>query len=279
MYPAERRQALMKLINERGFVSISDLAERLDVSEITIRRDLNYLEREGLVEKVAGGGRMPKSTMEPAFLNKRILQQTEKSAIAQAALQRIEPGMTLGLSAGTTTWALAQQVKPGAPNLDHLTFVTNSTNIATVLQANGWSDILLLGGQFRTPSDALIGPLAEENARRLHTDLLFLGVHGADLAYGLTTPNLQEAAINRVMMEQTESVVAVFDHTKWGIRALAHLAHFEEVDVVITNINQARDELSDADPSQSEISKSAELRATVDELRKLGPEVVIAQVD
>lgn len=262
MYPAERRHALMNIINERGFVSIQDLAERLDVSEITIRRDLNYLEREGLVEKVAGGGRMPKSTMEPAFLNKRILQPNEKTAIAKAALRRIEPGMTIGLSAGTTTWTLAQQIKPGIQNLEQLTFVTNSTNIATVLQANGWTDILLLGGQFRTPSDALVGPLAEDNARKLHTDLLFLGVHGADLAYGLTTPNLQEAAINRVMMEQTETVAAVFDHTKWGIRALAHLARFEEVDVVITNIDEAGDR-----------------EVSIDELRKLGPEVIIAEVE
>lgn len=258
MYPDQRREALVNLLTQQGFIAIAELAAQLDVSEITIRRDLKVLQRQGLVERVVGGGKVAQSANEPAFMNKRVLQQAEKARIAQKALSLIEPGMTIGLSAGTTTWTLAQQIRPGLPNLENLTFVTNSTNVAMALKSNGWNDIHLTGGQFRTLSDALIGPLAEEAARKLHTDLLFLGVHGIDLAYGLSSPNLQEVSINRVLMAQTDSVVLVFDHTKWGLRALAHLATLEEVDVVVTDTD----------------SGNREIDTEIAELRQLGLEVL-----
>lgn len=240
MYPAERREVLLDLLNQKGFVSIRDLAVELRVSEITIRRDLKDLQRQGLVEKVAGGGQAVRSASELPFLNKRVLQQAEKARIAQRALSLIEPGMTIGLSAGTTTWTLAQLIRP--TQLCNLTFVTNSTNVAIALQTNGWTDIHLTGGQFRTPSDALVGPLAEENVRRLYTDVLFLGAHGVHLDYGLSTPNILEASMHRVMMDRANTVVLLFDHTKWGIRALAHLAMVDEVDIVITDEGPRKDE-------------------------------------
>lgn len=256
MYPAERREAIVNLLSQKGFVSIRDLAVALGVSEITIRRDLKLLQRQGVVEKVVGGGQVTKSTTEPAFMNKRILQQGEKGRIAKKALTLIEPGMTIGLSAGTTTWTVAQHIKPNINNFKNLTFVTDSTNVALALQENGWEDIHLTGGQFRTPSDALVGPLAEDMARKLHTDLLFLGAHGVDIAFGLSSPNLQESAINRILMENTESVVLLFDHTKWGVRALAHQADLDEVDVVVTNVNEQH-------------------RGEIDAMRELGPEVYL----
>lgn len=262
MYPDERRQALLTLLAQKGFISIQDLAAQLQVSEITIRRDLKVLQRQGVVERVVGGGKVSQSANEPAFMNKRILQQAEKDLIAETALTLIEPGMTVGLSAGTTTWTLAQQIRPGIRNLENLTFVTNSTNVALALKSNGWNDIHLTGGQFRTLSDALVGPLAEESARKLHTDQLFLGVHGIDLAYGLSSPNLQESSINRVMMEQTESVILLFDHTKWGIRALARLAALDEVDVVVTDTG----------------GDNGEVAMEIEKLRQLGPEVLTVEL-
>jgi DeoR/GlpR family transcriptional regulator of sugar metabolism len=253
VYPAERREFLLNLLNQKGFVSIRDLALELQVSEITVRRDLKALQREGLVEKVAGGGQPVKSSSELPFLTKRVLQQSEKARISQRALSLIEPGMTIGLSAGTTTWTLAQLIRP--LNISNLTFVTNSTNVAMALHANGWTDIHLTGGQFRTPSDALVGPLAEESARRLYTDMLFLGTHGIHLDDGLSSPNVLEASMNRVMMDRANTVVLLFDHTKWGIRALAHLAMVEEVDIVIT----------DGDSDEK----------SIEQLQRLGPEVFV----
>lgn len=275
MYPAERREALLRLIRQKGFVSIRDLAAQLQVSEITIRRDLKALARQGFVETVTGGGQAVRSASEPSYLNKRVLQQSEKQHIAERALDLIESGMTIGLSAGTTTWTLAQLIKPDFKGeilggidtreasvdevrcLEDLTFVTNSTNVAMALYSNGWRDIHLTGGQFRTPSDAIVGPFAEDMARKLHTDLLFLGTHGIDLTCVLTTPNIQEASINRVFMEQAQSVILLFDHTKWGIRALTHLADLDEIDIVVTN------------------AASSEHNVQINELRMAGPEVLV----
>lgn len=231
MYPQQRREQMIVLLAKHGFIPISDLAAMLGVSEMTVRRDLRALEEAGQVQKVTGGGKVAGAANEPAFLTKRVLQQAEKQAIAKAALQLIEPGMTVGFSAGTTTWTLACMVK----GFDNLTFVTNSTNIAIDLSANGWSEIILTGGNFRTPSDALVGPLAEQSIRRLHTDILFLGVHGIDPVRGISTPNLLEASVDRALMEHTDRVVVVFDHTKWDIAALAHIADLEEIDTAITD--------------------------------------------
>lgn len=231
MHPRQRREALLVLLAKQGFAPYAELAEKLGVSEMTVRRDIAILQEQGMAEKVAGGGQVAGSAVEPAFTAKRMLQQEEKRAIALAALPLIEPGMTVGLSSGTTTWTLARHIK----GFQNLVFVTNSTNIALDLNQNGWRDIVLTGGYFRTPSDALVGPLAEAALRRLHIDLFFLGVHGIDLKGGISTPNLAEASVNRVMMEQAERVAVLFDHTKWGVKALACIAAIDEVDVLVTD--------------------------------------------
>ncbi|MCL6442194.1 MAG: DeoR/GlpR family DNA-binding transcription regulator [Alicyclobacillus sp.] len=263
MYPIERREALLTLLSKHGFVSYRELAERLNVSEITVRRDLRALQEMGLVETVTGGGQVKRSAVEPGFASKQILQQQEKLLIARRALTLIEPNMTIGFSAGTTTWTLAQQVV----GFQNLTFVTNSTNVALALKQNEWQDIHLTGGQFRTPSDALVGPLAELSARQLHTDILFLGVHGIDLAHGISTPNVLEASINRVLMERTDKVVLLFDHTKWGTQALARIAGVEEADVVIT------DDGSGAEDNQASIQST--VQANIDAVRRMGVEVLM----
>lgn len=234
MYPSQRRDRLLELLAEHRFVSLRDLASQLGVSEITMRRDLKQLKDQGLVETVVGGAQLAGGAQEPPFLSKRVLQAREKQDIARAALATLEPGMTVGLSAGTTTWTLARLLKFRG-FAGPLTFVTNSVNVATELQANGWTDILLSGGNFRTPSDALVGPLAELTLRQLYTDVLFLGIHGMDLERGLMTPNLFERSVNRTLMEQAGRVVVVADHSKWGVLATAHVADWEEVDLVLTD--------------------------------------------
>lgn len=243
MYPTERQDALLRALSQKGFISIRDLAVQFDVSEITIRRDLKVLKQKGLVEKVVGGGQVVGSAQEPTFLNKRVLKQEEKQAIAAKAMSLFESGMTIGIGAGTTTWTVAKSLDKST--YSNLTFVTNSTNVALELKANGWDDIHLTGGHFRTPSDALVGPLAESVVKRLHTDLLLLGAHGVDLVYGVSTPNLQEASMNRVLMENTDKIALLFDDSKWGVRALAQIAQLDEIDTVVTNMDSRENELTE----------------------------------
>lgn len=235
MYPKQRQDALLTLLSQHGFVSYRDLAEELKVSEITVRRDIRALQDRGLVETSVGGGQVTRAAYELPYTSKRIMQQAEKEAIATAALRLIQPGMTIGFSAGTTTWMLAKKLTGFAD----LTFVTNSTNIAIDLRTNGWSEIYVTGGFFRTPSDALVGPLAEMAARQFHTDILFMGAAGISPTHGLSTPNVMEASVNRIFMERTDQVVLLCDHTKWGVQAMCRMSDLGEIDVMVTDFAHA----------------------------------------
>jgi DeoR/GlpR family transcriptional regulator of sugar metabolism len=130
-----------------------------------------------------------------------------------------------------------------------LTFVTNSLNVAGALEANGWHSIVVSGGSFRTPSDALVGPFANQTLRQLNVDLLLLGVHSIDAKVGLTTPNIAEAETNRVLVAGARRVVVVADSSKLGQVSLATFAACDEVDELITDrgADQAKlDALADA---------------------------------
>ncbi len=220
---------------------MAELSEKLRVSDMTIRRDLEELSARRLLEKVHGGAvRIPKTAAEPHFAQKRTLNRPEKEAIARAALPLIEDGHTVAMGAGTTTWQIAAALRPGEKDL---TFVTNSTNIALTLQENGWEKIVLSGGSFRTPSDALVGPYADRTLRTLNADILFVGVHGIHPDAGLTTPNTAEAETNRCLVEAARRLVVVADHTKLGVVALAKIVPLPKVDVLITDDGAPRETL------------------------------------
>lgn len=168
---------------------------------------------------------------EPHFTEKRTLQLDAKTAIARTAAYLVHEDTTVAFSAGTTTWLVARHV----PVLTDLRFVTNSLNIALALEQDGRESIIIPGGRFRTPSDALVGAFAEETLRQLHTDLLFIGAHGVDGTAGLSTPNAAEAETNRVLVANARQVVAVADATKLGVVSLAGFASLDDVDVLVTD--------------------------------------------
>lgn len=260
LYPSERQDALVQILRERRFASLHDLAESLHVSEVTVRRDLKRLKEYGLVRTVVGGAELAGSAAEPPFRYKRVLKPQEKEAIARQALGLVHSGMTISLSAGTTTWTLAKLMKPrDLPG--QVTFITNSVNVATALQNNGWSEIVLCGGIFRTRSDALVGPLAELTLRQLYSDILFLGIHGMDVEHGLMTPNLLEQSANRVLIEQSARIVVLADHSKWGAMATARVATWDEVSLLIT----------DSGGGQGQVEALRQLGVQVD-VAELGPD-------
>jgi DeoR/GlpR family transcriptional regulator of sugar metabolism len=203
------------------------------VSEMTIRRDLGVLAAQQLVEKVHGGAVLARrGAAEPHFATKRSINAGAKAAIAEAAVAMISDGMTVALSAGTTTWQVARRLRGGFRDL---TFLTNSLNVAGALEANGWHSIVVSGGSFRTPSDALVGPFANQTLRQLNADLLVLGVHSIDARTGLTTPNIAEAETNRVMVAGARRVVVVADSSKLGQVSLATFAGCDDVDELVTD--------------------------------------------
>jgi DeoR/GlpR family transcriptional regulator of sugar metabolism len=237
---AKQRQALiLQEVRGAGSARVSELTVRLGVSDMTIRRDLEVLARTGLIDKVHGGAVLPgaPSSHEPGFDTKSTLEQAAKAAIAAAAADLVPPGSAIGLSAGTTTFALAERLI-GIPGV---TIVTNSVRVVSLLGSGPAAEhtardasVVLTGGT-RTPSDALVGPIADLTIRSLHLDLLFLGCHGIDPVAGLTTPNLAEAETNRAFVQAARKVTVVADHTKWGTVGLCSFADLSDVETLITD--------------------------------------------
>ena len=232
---ARQRQAIvLERVREEGAVRVSDLARLLGVSDMTVRRDLEFLQGRGLIEKVHGGATsIPGSALfEPGFATKSALQLAEKDAIADAAIELINPGAAIGISAGTTTYAIACRLV----GFVDLTVVTNSLRVADVMSDTRGSDqTVVLTGGVRTPSDALVGPLAVSALQNIHLDLVFMGVHGMDVGAGFTSPNLLEAETNRAMVESARLLVIVADHTKWGVVGLSSFAGLDQADILITD--------------------------------------------
>lgn len=251
---AEQRRALIiDEVRRRGGVRVNELTRRLGVSDMTVRRDLDALARQGVLEKVHGGAVpvVDASTHEPGFEAKSGLEPTAKEEIARAAAELVQPGSAIALSGGTTTYALAQQLL----DVPDLTVVTNSVRVADVFHAaqrgtgrrQGAATVVLTGGM-RTPSDSLVGPVADQAIATLHFDMLFVGAHGISVEAGLSTPNLAEAETNRRLVQSARRVVVVADHTKWGTVGLSSFASLEQVDILVTDAGmpeETRAEISD----------------------------------
>ncbi len=184
MLAVQRHRLIVEELRRRGAVRVSDLTQLLSVSEMTIRRDFDALAGAGLLEKVHGGAALVGglSAEEPGFEAKAERQLLEKEAIARHAAKLVEPGQAIGLTAGTTTWRLAQHLT----EVPELTIVTNSIQVSNVFHLERRPDqtVVLIGG-VRTPSDALVGPIAVSAIRSLHLDTLFMGVHGVTVDAGL----------------------------------------------------------------------------------------------
>ncbi len=256
MLANQRRDHIVDVVRREGSVRVRDLAEQLDVSEMTIRRDLDALAELRVLDKVHGGALRigPASSFEPGFDAKQQRQTAEKEAIARAAMAFVEPGSAIGLTAGTTTWRFAQLLR----DVPTLTVVTNAPSIARTLYDQGGHSVVLTGGT-RTPSDALVGQLATRALATLHIDVLFLGVHGMDAGLGFSTPNMAEAEVNRAFIDAARRVVVLADHTKWATRGLAQIAPLDRADVVIS------------DPALPAAAR--------DELDRVGVDVIVAELD
>jgi len=230
----QRQDLILEQVRSRGSVRVSELVDRLGVSDMTVRRDIAQLSRRGLVDRVHGGAASTdaRSSDEPGFAAKSALQQAEKRAIGALAASLVTPGASVALSAGTTTVEVALALR----DVLDLTVVTNSPPVAEALHEPSRRDrtVILCGG-IRTPSDALVGPVAVRSLESLHVDWLFLGVHGIARAAGLTTPNLVEGETDRALMAAASSVVVVADSTKWGVVGLSSIADLDDVDVLVTD--------------------------------------------
>ena len=232
MLSEERRRAIVEMLNREGRVLVQDLAKHFSTSQVTIRKDLEALHGHGLIHRTHGGALPARegALEDPTLREKEKLHRREKLRIAELAAGMVQEGQVVILDSGTTTTGIARALR----TFQNLTIVTNAVNIAAELSGSP-VEVILTGGTLRKNSFSLVGPIAEETLRRLNADLLFLGVDGFDVHYGLSTPKLLEAKVNRTMVEVAKRTVAVCDSSKFGRRSLSLIAPPSALQEVITD--------------------------------------------
>ncbi len=235
MYPQERQQAIVQIARTAERVAVSELAERFEVTSETIRRDLETLDRRGILRRVHGGAVVTErlSLVEPDLADREPAHAAEKSRIAQAALAHLPGGVdgSVILDAGSTITRLAALLRPGAAG----TVVTNSLPVAAQLAGLDQVGVQLLGGRLRGVTQACVGPEPLARLGALRCDVAFIGTNGLTPRHGLSTPDHDEAAVKRAMIAAARKVVVLADSSKIGIELLVSFAPSAAVDVLITD--------------------------------------------
>ena len=230
MIVEERRQKVLDLVNERGFVALGELAKVLQTSESTIRRDLDYWDEHGLIKRTHGGAMFRDDVQGMPALEERTSRAIEeKRQIAQAAALRIQNGDSILIDGGTTTLELAMLLV-GRP----LQIVTNSLPIANLFASSRETDLVILGGYVYPRTGVALGPMTIRMLQDIHVHQLIMGVGGIT-AEGLFNSNLLLVETERAMMRSADEVVVLGDHTKIGQKALAFLCGLTDVDTLIVD--------------------------------------------
>lgn len=229
---AERRSKILAYIAGKGKVKVEDLSKEFGVSEVTIRRDLASLDREGLIERTHGGA-VPnhKSRFELSFEQKYQKNVDDKIRIAEQALGLIEDGDAIMLDSGTTTFQLAKRL--GVKK--NLTIVTNAINMIAELRGIPDISLVLLGGTYKSTTEATIGPMAINNLKEIHVDKLFLGCNSFTIEGGLMTADMIDAETRKAMINASAQVIVLADSSKFGKLSFVSLANIEQIDLIITD--------------------------------------------
>jgi DeoR/GlpR family transcriptional regulator of sugar metabolism len=226
----ERRQKVLELVSRQGFVSLTDLAQTIKVSESTLRRDLEHLHQQGLLRRTHGGAiHAGDGAALPALEERSAAQLDEKRLIARQAADRIQDGDAVLLDGGTTTLEVARLLVGR-----HLQIVTNSLPIANLFANSRETDLVMLGGYVYPKTGVALGPLTVRMMEDIHVHQTILSVGGVT-AKGLFNSNMLLVETERQMMRCADEVVVVVDHTKIGRQALAFLCDFSSVDTLIVD--------------------------------------------
>lgn len=231
----ERQKKIKEMLLKNGSVHANDLVQEFGVSKETIRRDLNQMEKEGIIEKKYGGAILIGDERKPDFIlpiQQRKLQYfEEKNEIGKRAAQLVQEGQIIILDAGTTTWCTAKYLH----HLEKITVISNGLNVVEESSKNDSASIYLLGGQLRKNSMSLVGPQVESELKKYNADYVFLGASGFSLRHGFMSSDLYEAEIKRGMVQAGRKVVMLADHSKFERNGLTSFCGFEDIDVLITS--------------------------------------------
>ncbi|MDQ0754540.1 DeoR/GlpR family DNA-binding transcription regulator [Arthrobacter sp. B3I4] len=246
MFAQERQQLIVELVAASGRASVTDLAERFSITTETVRRDLAALETAGTVRRVHGGAVSPEriSTTEESILERTVQRQPEKTRIAEAALALVPQGRSgsILIDAGSTTEALAGMLAARTPGSSsgtsgdaELVVITHALPIAAALSGEPGIALHLLGGRVRGLTQAAVGQSTVEAAGRIRPDIAFIGTNGISAAFGLSTPDPEEAAVKAAFVHSARRIVVLADSSKLDAETLVQFASLKDLDTVITD--------------------------------------------
>lgn len=232
MLPHQRREKILEMIKEDGHAKVLQLSKIFKVTEVTIRQDLEKLEKDGYVEREHGGAYLKNVGIQVKNIALQKQENLEeKAAIARKAVEFINDGDTIILDSGSTTTEIAKLIG----GFKNLTVITNSLNIALILGADPEINLVVTGGEFKAPTLSLTGQKAADFFDNLHVDKLFLATAGITLKSGLTYPSISDICVKRAMIESANKVYLVADSSKIGKSSFASLGALSLIDYLITD--------------------------------------------
>ncbi len=239
-FTVSRRKKILEHIKEKGEVLVSRLSKEFKVSEVTIRNDLEYLERKNLLLRARGGAIHTENHVgiDQRITEKNKLHASEKAAIGKKAASLINDGDTIIIDSGTTTAEIVKHIS----NIKQLNIITNALNITNLLIGYPNVNVIIPGGYLRQNAMSLVGPLAEKNLRNFFVDKVFLSTDGFDTKQGIFTPNIDEAHLNGIMIEISKEVILVTDSSKFKRKSLAFICGLEKIKKVVTDKNIPSDD-------------------------------------
>lgn len=228
----QRRESIIEQLRREGVVRVEDLSALYNVSSVTIRNDLRWLEKSGCAIRGYGGAQLNRQfVFDRPLEDKGKINRDVKFAIAKAAAALINDGEAVIIDSGSTTSLMTKHLE----SKKELVVMTNAINIAYELASRENIHLMVLGGNVRSASWSIDGPTAEQHIRQYRFDKLFLGVDGFDLASGITTPQLGEAQINRAMCDVSREIIAVADSSKFGRTSFCLIREVERIHRLVTD--------------------------------------------
>lgn len=232
MFASERQEAILEFVQSRERAGVRELAERFEVTPETIRRDLSALEKRKLIQRAHGGAvRVERLSFVSPVTDRGDLYGKEKLAIAAEALRRIPDNSSIAIDAGTSTVKLAELISPER----HLTVVTYSLIVASLLSNHPHVRVHMLGGEIHANSQAAVGPWAQQEIDSITLDTVFLSVDGISADRGITTHNSAEATIKAALVRSSRERVVLADHSKLGREEFSRICPLSDIDTIITS--------------------------------------------
>jgi len=233
-----RRAEILEVLQEKGEISVLALSKRYKISDVSIRNDLAHLEKKGLLIRTRGGAIKSQPVNFDLNLNQRLkTNYKEKQRIGKKAIEYIRDNYTIVMDNGSTVLEVARNLK----GLKNIKLITNSLPIADLVADYPGIDVIIPGGEMRAEMRSLVGSMAEKSILNYHCDIAFLGADGIHIDMGISTPQIEEAALSEKMIQISNQVIVVSDSSKFGRKSFVKFGDLKDIDIIITNkgINEA----------------------------------------